>query len=59
MGIAEMAEMATKLGLLDALVNLYKKYGFGEELKTGMELVIDKLDSMSLPFYGEGPAEEN
>lgn len=58
MSITEQSKTATKLGLLDALVDLYQKYGFGEELKAGMELVVERLDKLSLPFYGEGPAEE-
>lgn len=45
MGIAEQSETATKLGLLEAIVDLYKKYGFGEELKAGMELVVERLDN--------------
>ena len=57
--IEELSENATRLGLLDALVDLYKKYGFGEELEAGMELVVERLDKLSLPFYGEGSAEEN
>ena len=56
--IEEQSETATKLGLLEALVNLYKKYGFGSELQAGMEIVTDRLEKMSLPFYGEGPAED-
>jgi len=55
--IKELSENATKLGLFEALIDLYKKYGFGEELKAGMELTVERMEKLSIPFYGEGAAE--
>ena len=58
MDIKEMSENATKLGILDALIDLYQRYGFGVELKAGMEIAVERLKELSIPFYGEGAAEE-
>lgn len=51
--IEELSENATRLGLLDALVDLYKKYGFGEELEAGMELVTKRLETLPQSLYRE------
>ena len=56
--IKELSENATKLGLFEALISLYKQYGFGEELKAGMELAVERMEKLSIPFYGEGGIEE-
>jgi len=54
MDIKEMSENATKLGILDALIDLYQRYGFGVELKAGMEIAVDRLKELSKSLDSEG-----
>lgn len=37
-------ERTKKAGLLEAILNLYKQYGMGDELEEGLKLAIEKID---------------